>query len=110
MDGVLETARNQGIVAYKGDGLTPRRNFMTTITLLQENVRDSDENTCTLLRAAAAPHCGHGSFLVSHTCPLYFQTRLARFSASPSGGGSKVAAPHVSRRAALSFAGASAQA
>jgi hypothetical protein len=44
--GVLDTARNQGIVAYKGDALNPRKHFMTIISLLQENVKDSDENTC----------------------------------------------------------------
>lgn len=87
--GVLDTARNQGIVAYKGDALNPRKHFMTIVSLLQENVRDSDENTC------KAGHFGGtaGGWPVAivgapNSCAptLFPQTLLARSSGSLSDG------------------------
>lgn len=43
---MLHTARNQGIVSYKGDELHPRRDGLVIVTLLTENITLMDETTC----------------------------------------------------------------
>ena len=58
MGEVLNTARKQGLVAFDADHvLKIGRDYMVAVTLLQESLRASDENTCKA--RTASPFCAY---------------------------------------------------